>query len=193
MPQSDFLNVLEHIESAPEINPHWALVLKRCVDWVRLRYRLRWEGLHGAGHWARVLENGLRLAASTPEIRMDVVSSFAVLHDSCRRNDLADPRHGARAAVLVRDLSRQGLLPMDEDGVILLEKACRTHTGGRIPEVPTVMACWDSDRLDLPRIAGVEVRVEWLGTAFAKESAFVEAATHRAQAKVFPYRQIFNP
>jgi uncharacterized protein len=183
---------VEHIES-PEINPDWALVLKRCVDWVRLRYRLRWEGLHGSSHWARVLENGLRLAASTPEIRMDVVTSFAVLHDSCRRNDLVDPRHGARAALLVRDLSRQGILPMDEDGLALLEKACRTHTGGRIPDVPTVMACWDSDRLDLPRIAGVEVRVDWLGTPLARASAFVEAATQRARAKVFPYRHIFYP
>ena len=144
-------------------------------------------------HWARVLENGLRLAASQPSIRMDVVSIFAVLHDCCRQNDLFDPRHGARAAVLVRDLSRQGLLPLDEDGVALLQKACRTHTGGRIPEVPTVMACWDSDRLDLPRIAGVEVRVEWLGTALAKESTFVEAATRRARARVFPYREIFDP
>jgi uncharacterized protein len=150
-------------------------------------------GLHGASHWARVLENGLRLASSAPEIRMDVVSSFAVLHDSCRRNDLIDPRHGARAAVVVRDLFRQGMLPMDEDGVVLLEKACRTHTGGRIPDVPTVMACWDSDRLDLPRIAGVEVRVEWLGTAYARNSDFVELATQRARAKVFPYQHLFNP
>ena len=182
---------MEHIP--PEIDPDWALVLQRCVDWVRLRYRLRWVSLHGASHWARVLENGLRLAASNPEIRRDVVSSFAVLHDSCRRNDLIDPKHGARAAVLVQDLSRQGLLPMDTDGLVLLEKACRTHTEGRIPEVPTVMGCWDSDRLDLPRIAGVEVRVEWLGTPLARESAFVEAATRRARAKVFPYQHIFNP
>jgi uncharacterized protein len=177
----------------PEIDPDWAAILKRCVDLVRVRYRLRWEGLHGATHWARVLENGLRLAASNPEIRKDVVSSFAVLHDSCRRNDLIDPRHGARAAILVRDLSSQGLLPLDEDGLVLLEKACRTHTGGRIPDAPTIMACWDSDRLDLPRIAGVEVRVDWLGTPCAREPAFVDAATQRARAKAFPYRQLFNP
>jgi len=124
---------------------------------------------------------------------VDIVSSFAVLHDSCRQNDLFDPRHGARAALLVRDLARQGVLPLDEDGVALLQKACRTHTGGRIPEAPTVMACWDSDRLDLPRIAGVEVRIEWLGTTLAKESNFVLAATQRARARLFPYRQIFDP
>jgi hypothetical protein len=23
-------------------------------------YPLRWDGIHGVGHWARVLENGLR-------------------------------------------------------------------------------------------------------------------------------------
>ena len=28
-------------------------------------YALPWHGTHGIGHWARVLENGLRLAEAT--------------------------------------------------------------------------------------------------------------------------------
>jgi uncharacterized protein len=86
----------------------WTEVLKRCVKTIRTRYRLRWEGLHGAGHWARVLENGLRLSAATHGVRADVVSSFAVLHDSCRHNDLHDPEHGKRAALLAGLLHQTG-------------------------------------------------------------------------------------
>jgi hypothetical protein len=55
------------------------------------------------------------------------------------------------------------------------------------------MACWDSDRLDLPRITGVQVRVEWLGTELARQPDFVQAATHRAQTRVFPFQDLFAP
>ena len=54
------------------------------------------------------------------------------------------------------------------------------------------MACWDSDRLDLPRIAGVEVRVEWLGTALARDPDFVQAATARASSRTLPYGHLFS-
>ncbi|MFM7817132.1 MAG: hypothetical protein ACKPGI_09205 [Verrucomicrobiota bacterium] len=189
---SDILPEAHPLPPTPPIPPGWEAVLVQCVATVRTRYRLRWNGLHGAGHWARVLENGLRLATATPGIRADVISGFAVLHDSCRHNDLTDPGHGARAAVLVRQLHDEGILPLDADGLALLEKACRTHTGGRIPEVPTIMACWDSDRLDLPRISGIEVRVALLGTPLARDPGFVEASTTRAQSRSFPYRHLFD-
>ncbi len=176
----------------PPIPTEWESILRPCIERVRSQYRLKWNGLHGAGHWARVLENGLRLAASTPGIRTDVVIGFAVFHDSCRWDDLEDPRHGARAALWVRRLHAEGILPLDREGLALLEKACRTHTGGRIPEAPTIMACWDGDRLDLPRIAGVEVRVEWLGTALARDPDFVQAATARASSRTLPYGHLFS-
>ncbi len=189
---SDILSEGNPLPPTPPIPPGWEAVLVRCITAVRARYRLRWNGLHGVGHWARVLENGLRLATATPGIRADVVSGFAVLHDSCRHNDLTDPGHGDRAAVLVRQLHDEGILPLDADGLTLLERACRTHTGGRIPEVPTIMACWDSDRLDLPRISGIEVRVDWLGTLCARDPAFVDGATDRARSRAFPYRHLFG-
>ncbi len=53
--------------------------------------------MHGIGHWARVLENGLRLAeaaGANPEF----VSLFAIFHDSQRLNDDHDPEHGLRGA-----------------------------------------------------------------------------------------------
>lgn len=48
---------------------------------VLAEYDLRWDGIHGVIHWARVLENGLRLAEKTGA-NVEVVKLFSVLHDS---------------------------------------------------------------------------------------------------------------
>ncbi len=159
---------------------------------VRRQYRLEWDGLHGSSHWARVLENGLHLCDTTPDLRRDVVVHFALLHDACRHDDGIDADHGARAAVFAADLHRAGHLPLDEEGIALLTEACRTHTGGRIPAHPTVMACWDSDRLDLPRIWGVRIRPEWLGTDAARDPQTVAWATERARRGRFPWPDFFT-
>ena len=157
---------------------------------IRRQYRLDWNGLHGASHWARVLEKGLHLCAATPGLRRDVVVLFALLHDACRHDDGHDGEHGARAAEFVRQLHGRHI-HLDSEGRDLLVVACRTHTGGRIPAHPTVMACWDSDRLDLPRIFGVRVRPEWLGTAAARDPATVKWATQRAKERAFPWSDLF--
>jgi hypothetical protein len=52
-------------------------------------------GSHGLTHWARVLENGLRLAPATGA-NVTVVALFAVFHDARRLNDGRDPGHGER-------------------------------------------------------------------------------------------------
>lgn len=158
---------------------------------VHAQYQLDWEGLHGASHWARVLENGLRLCALTPGLRQEVVVAFAVLHDACRRDDGHDGGHGPRAAQFAQKLHQKGCLDLDTEGLALLMEACRTHTGGRIPAHPMVMACWDSDRLDLPRIHGVRVRTHWLGTPAARDPELVAWATQRAKAWTFPWREAF--
>ena len=44
-------------------------------------YVLPWDGDHGIAHWARVLENGFRLAEETGA-NIEVVQLFAILHDS---------------------------------------------------------------------------------------------------------------
>jgi uncharacterized protein len=36
--------------------------LKPIVHAILKEYALPWDGIHGVAHWARVLENGLRLA-----------------------------------------------------------------------------------------------------------------------------------
>ena len=58
--------------------------------------------------------------------------------------------------------------------------------------IRAVMACWDSDRLDLPRIFGVRVRPEWLGTPTARDPATVTWATQRAKERAFPWREQFT-
>jgi uncharacterized protein len=60
-------------------------------------YALPLDGHHGVAHWARVLENGMRLAEETGA-NIEVVQLFAVLHDSRRLNESTDPEHGPRAA-----------------------------------------------------------------------------------------------
>src|SRR5262249_15481936 len=60
-------------------------------------------GHHRVAHWARVLENGGRLAEQTGA-DLEVVQLFAVLHDSRRVNEGSDPEHGPRAAEFARAL-----------------------------------------------------------------------------------------
>ncbi len=62
------------------------LVLKAVLE----DYVLPWHGDHGVAHWARVLENGLRLAEDTGA-NVEAVQLFAVLHDSRRQNEVTDP------------------------------------------------------------------------------------------------------
>lgn len=51
---------------------------RELIHTIRKQFALNWKGLHGAPHWARVRENGLRLAETTGANR-DVVELFAFL------------------------------------------------------------------------------------------------------------------
>src|SRR3954453_2622484 len=66
-------------------------------------YELPWYGHHGVAHWARVLENGVRLAEETGA-DVVIVRLFAILHDCRRVNEATDPDHGPRAAEYAREL-----------------------------------------------------------------------------------------
>jgi uncharacterized protein len=66
-------------------------------------YALPASGEHGIAHWARVLENGLKIAASNGA-DTEVVALFALLHDSRRVNEDEDDGHGARGAQFARSL-----------------------------------------------------------------------------------------
>ena len=113
-------------------------------------YTLPVRGDHGVVHWARVLENGLRVAEVTgadPE----VVTLFALFHDSRRINEVRDDGHGLRGAEFASSL-RGSLIHLDDTRFELLFEACRLHTDGHTDGDPTLQACWDADRLDLGRV-----------------------------------------
>ena len=65
------------------------LVLRAILD----ECALSPDGDHGVGHWARVLENGLRLAEKTAA-NIEVVQLFALFHDSKRVRETSDPNMG---------------------------------------------------------------------------------------------------
>ena len=112
-------------------------------------YALPWHGTHGVGHWARVLENGLRLAEATGA-KVEVVQLFAIFHDAAASSEGVDDGHGQRGADLAAELRHLFKLP-DADFELLYE-ACAAHTDGLTEADVTIQTCWDADRLDLGRV-----------------------------------------
>lgn len=150
---------------------------------IREQYLLEWDGLHGIGHWARVCENGLRIARASGA-DAEVVVHFALFHDACRRNQGRDPGHGERGADLAARL-RGRVFAMDDVRFALLLRACAYHTGGRRDPSPTVLACWDSDRLDLAR-AGIRPDPRRLCTEAARDARLIAWASARSIARQMP-------
>jgi uncharacterized protein len=124
-------------------------------------YVLPVRGLHGVVHWARVLENGLRIAEANGADQ-EVVTLFALFHDSRRVNEDRDEGHGQRGGQFARSL-RGKLVHLDNDRFELLFQACRLHTDGHTTGDRTLLACWDADRLDLGRV-GITPDPRRLGT-----------------------------
>lgn len=128
------------------------------IDWAALTrrvlttYTLELHGLHGPGHWLRVRENGLTLAARTPDADTVVVELFALLHDSRREDDGHDRYHGERAEAFVRELHADGHLSLSAERLELLAEACRGHHHPLVSTHPTIGCCWDADRLELARL-----------------------------------------
>ena len=159
----------------PDLRPILAAVLEA--------YALPLDGDHGVAHWARVLENGLRLAAETGA-DVAVVRLFAVLHDAKRVAEFADPDHGPRAAEFARTL-RGRLFDLPEPAFQLLDRACAGHTHERTHPDVTIRTCWDADRLDLGRV-GITPDPYYLGTDAAKRAETLAWAAGRACFRVVP-------
>lgn len=113
-------------------------------------YILPQHGTHGLTHWARVLENGLRLCEATGA-DTEIVTLFAIFHDARRVNEYQDDGHGHRGAELAASL-RGSLVHLDNRRFELLYEACRLHTDGGITGDLAMQVCWDADRLDLGRV-----------------------------------------
>jgi len=147
------------------------------------RYALPWGGTHGVLHWARVLENGRRLAVMTGA-KVRIVELFAVFHDSQRRNEGFDDDHGHRGAQLAREL--HGIqYDLDDGDVELLIQACEHHTEGYLEGDITVQTCWDADRLDLGRV-GITPREEKLCTNGARDPDFLRWAIKQGEELFVP-------
>jgi uncharacterized protein len=140
------------------------------LDPLLARVRERSTGIrsriHGERHWRTVARNGLWLAERTPGSDAHVVFLFALLHDTMRVNDQYDPGHGPRAAAFAEELQAAALLALDDHRGALLVEACRLHADGLTADDATVAACWDADRLDLPRV-GIEPAARLLSTEAA--------------------------
>ena len=155
------------------------LVVRTILD----EYALSPGGDHGVSHWARVLENGVRLA-NTTGANIEVVQLFAVFHDSKRVKETSDPDHGRFGAEFAAELrGRVFDLPDHEYG--LLYRACSGHTHERTHPDITIQTCWDADRLDLGRV-GVAPHSSRLCTDAARDPATIKWADGRASFGVIP-------
>lgn len=126
------------------------LITPTFINILRQRFTLDWQGFHGSPHWARVRQNGLRLAPLTGA-NPRVIEYFAFLHDICRDNDDHDPWHGIRAAEFVKTL--HGVLELSTVEFDDLTTACAFHNDGYTTGYnTTILTCWDADRLDLGRV-----------------------------------------
>jgi len=86
------------------------------------------DGPHGVVHWARVLENGVRIADEVGVDR-ELVELFALFHDSRLETECVDHPHGLRGGEFARFL-RGSLVHLDDSRFELLFEACRLHTDG---------------------------------------------------------------
>lgn len=153
------------------------------IQIIRRQYPLPWRGIHGVVHWARVLENGLRLA-EVSGARLNVVRLFAVFHDCRRFNEDDDPNHGRRGAEFAATL-RGAAFEMSDEDFELLRTACIYHTSGRTAGDVTVQTCWDADRLDLGRV-GIKPDPQYLCTDAARDSKTIAWAYQRSIRRFVP-------
>lgn len=149
------------------------VITKALIATLRREFALDWHGIHGAGHWARVRLNGLRLAPLTGAAT-DVVELFAFLHDVKRLHDGSDRHHGKRAAEFARTLHGTHF-HLDDRDMESLVAACAGHTLESSSSDPTVLTCWDADRLDLGRV-GVVPDPSRLCTNAARDPRIIASA-----------------
>lgn len=148
------------------------------------QYSLDWYGLHGVAHWARVYENGLRIA-NFHDVNQDVLLLFSVFHDSRRVNDEVDPGHGLRGAELAARY--RGLhFEFADNEFDLLYYACEKHTDGLTEGDLNVQVCWDADRLDLARVPILNPKPDKLCTEIAKNPETIAWASDRARSAYIP-------
>ena len=124
-------------------------------------------GIHGIGHWFRVIDYGYMLGKQN-KANLKIVTLFGLLHDSRRADDRYDRHHGSRAATYSQMLYEDGWLDLTSAEMDILCQACAGHTEGLGHTDNTIRTCWDADRLDLHRF-GWEIDPDLLSTEEARE------------------------
>lgn len=108
----------------------------------------------------RVERNGRWLATQVHKADELVIRAFALIHDSRRSEEGYCPFHGGEASAFVlslRDTLGSGWL-LDHRQTTLLRRACAGHTAAHPEDLerfeidPTILSCWDADRLDFGRV-----------------------------------------
>jgi len=156
------------------------------LDFIRSRFKLGFESIHGYNHWMRVCENGLRLAVQNGTDRRTIIL-FSFIHDIARENEGYDYQHGPRAASILRSEIQGRYLDLGEDDLDQLAEAIAGHANGHCLAGLTVQTCWDADRLDLGR-AGIEPDPDRLCTAEAREPGIIQWAYERSLNHRFTFR-----
>ena len=130
-----------------------ARALTALVDAVLPRAWRRDSPWHGEAHWRCVAATGLALDTAAPGADRGLLVCFGLLHDTRRENEAVDPRHGARAETFARELRAEGAFELDDARFEVLAEALRLHSDGQVSADATIGACWDADRLHLPRVS----------------------------------------
>jgi uncharacterized protein len=151
-----------------EITAKGSVITKDLLKFLKGRFALEWNGMHGVKHWSRVRRNGMAIARESGA-NSAVVELFAFLHDCCRTHDGTDNGHGWRAARLVEKLQGKVFL-LSAPMLRQLIDACEGHTHEQTHCDLTIATCWDADRLDLGRV-GIRPDPERLSTEAAKRMA----------------------
>ncbi len=126
----------------------------------------RW---HGQSHWLGVTAAAIRILERGCEADPAVLLAFCLLHDSQRHSEGHDPAHGERAAAFAHRLYGESL-HLDTGQRDVLRRALVDHDRGGTSDDATIGACWDADRLTLPRV-GIKVNPRMLSTAEGRELA----------------------
>ena len=147
--------------------------LQSIINYVSKDWQL--GSIHGIEHWKRVERNGLLLA--TDDVNIKVVRLFAYLHDHKRHSDGWDWEHGPRAAENLDNIRQNLLSELTDEEFGMLKRACMEHTIINRTGIPTIDACFDADRMDLPRVGYMPdpgKMASELGIAFAKHGVVKE-------------------
>lgn len=116
---------------------------------------------HGVEHWDRVARFGKMLYQVG--VDMEVVTTFAYLHDSERMNNSEDIDHGLRASKLIDTIRQTRLRYLNDEQIEKLKRACELHTIVHKTGDVTIDACFDADRMDLFRV-GIKPSPERMAT-----------------------------